>query len=178
MEEIPNGIPEELIRKAEEREASVRALTLPSEEGAYFVFRITFDGCCTYTGFTSDLIVGRVDDICGENAVGPSGWGPHIDAVHHARKIGKRVECLASNLARYEADQVRHGLMVDLSESMWADGLTMAITKDCQAQYEGCHPVEVFHELRSQTYRPCLASKPFVRRDRLLFLPPEQCDHR
>ena len=74
-------------------------MKIEGEIDPYSVFKITFADECVYIGYTSQLIVGRVEQICAEDdPTGIYARGTIVGAAQHHAAMSNTVQCLASDI--------------------------------------------------------------------------------
>ena len=115
---------------------------IPGEEDGCSVFRVTFDDGCTYTGFTSMLIMEAVQRIQGREGSAPH-FTPSRESAEHAARMGQRVECLSTGLDRNEARILRDALSPNRKGGFHANPGCKLLEEDNQ---ERLRIMREFHE--------------------------------
>ena len=107
------------------REDDVRSL--PGEESRTTVFVVDFRDGCRYFGYTRGSVFGRLSELMG----GPLDRGSDGFVREHGRRMAYLVQCVASELERSRARELRDELVSQAPVGVyWADGATVT-TSQC-----------------------------------------------
>ena len=105
--DIPKGLTREEIQSVNQQLAAREARKIEGETDRYSVFEITFDDGCNHFGYTSKIIVDKVDELCRTKQMNANDRPNYFVAIHNT-EMGKTVQCLYSSPERGSAMAMRN----------------------------------------------------------------------
>lgn len=107
------------------REDGVRLL--PGEKGGTTVFVLEYQDGCRYVGCASRSVFGRLAELM----AGPLAPGSDEFVREHGRRMAYLVHCVASNLDRSRAGELRDELVSQAPSDAYVVSGTAVTTSDC-----------------------------------------------
>ena len=106
--------------------ADAEGRRLPGEVGGVTVFVVSFEDGCSYFGYTRKNVFGRLSELMG----GPLDRGSDGFVREHGRRMAYLVQCVASELERNRARELRDQLVSQAPVGVyWADGATVTTSR-------------------------------------------------